>query len=91
MIRPNPMAGPVEPIPPGDGPFAFHRRLPGYAPAPVVELADPFGLGSVVVKDESNRFGLPSFKMLGASWATYRTLVRRLGDDPDWSTDDELA
>ena len=29
-----------------------------------------FGLGSVAVKDESNRFGLPSFKLLGASWAT---------------------
>lgn len=91
MIRRNPMAGPVQPTPPGDGPFAFHRRLPGYAPAPVVELADPFGLGSVVVKDESNRFGLPSFKMLGASWATYRTLVGRLGEEPDWSTVDELA
>ncbi len=91
MIRRNPMAGPVEPSPPGEGPYAFHRRLPGYAPAPIVTLADGFGLGSVAVKDESNRFGLPSFKMLGASWATYRTLVARLGEEPDWVTVDELA
>ena len=33
----------------------------------------------MAVKDESDRFGLPSFKMLGASWATYRTLVALLG------------
>jgi diaminopropionate ammonia-lyase len=91
VIRRNPMAGPVTPNPPGDGPYAFHRRLQGYEPAPVVTLADGFGLGSVVVKDESNRFGLPSFKMLGASWATYRTLVGRLGEEPAWTTIDELA
>jgi diaminopropionate ammonia-lyase len=91
VIERNPMAGPVEPTPPGDGPFAFHRRLPGYAPGPVVELADDCGLGSVAVKDESNRFGLPSFKLLGASWATYRTLVARLGEEPEWTTVDELA
>ena len=29
--------------------------------------------------------------MLGASWATYRTLVTRLGHEPEWSTVDELA
>ncbi|MET1040856.1 MAG: pyridoxal-phosphate dependent enzyme [Acidimicrobiales bacterium] len=91
MILRNPLAGPVEPIAPGDGPYAFHRRLPGYAPRPAVDLADPFGLRSVAVKDESDRFGLPSFKMLGASWATYRTLLTLLGHEPEWSTVDELA
>ncbi len=92
MILRNPMAGPVDDVrPPGDGPLAFHRRLPGYTPGPVRELSDPMGLGGVAVKDESNRFGLPSFKLLGASWATYRTLVARLGEEPAWSTVDELA
>ena len=43
------------------------------------------------MKDESSRLGLPAFKMLGASWATYRSLVERLGFEPEWSTIDELA
>lgn len=42
---------------------AFHASLAGYAPTPVRELGD------ALVKDESNRLGLPSFKVLGASWA----------------------
>lgn len=45
-------------------------------------LAAALGVGQVWVKDESSRFGLPSFKMLGASWATYRAVVERLGDEP---------
>ncbi|MBV8220831.1 MAG: pyridoxal-phosphate dependent enzyme [Solirubrobacterales bacterium] len=56
---------------------AFHRSLPGYAPTPVHSLdavAAQLGLGAVLVKDESNRFGLPAFKILGASWATDRAL-----------------
>ena len=28
-------------------------------------------MARVLVKDESSRFGLPSFKVLGASWATH--------------------
>jgi diaminopropionate ammonia-lyase len=46
-------------------PLAFHRSIPGYVPTPLVELPE---LG-VWVKDESDRFGLPAFKVLGASWA----------------------
>lgn len=74
-------------------PLAFHRRLPGYAPTPLVEapmIATALGVHRVYVKVESNRFGLPAFKMLGASWATYRCLVERLGREPQWSTLDEL-
>lgn len=37
------------------------------------------------MKDESSRLGLPAFKMLGASWAVYRLLVERLGEEPVWS------
>jgi diaminopropionate ammonia-lyase len=46
----------------------------------------------VLVKNESSRFGLPSFKLLGASFATYRALAMRtgLGLD-DWSTVSDLA
>src|SRR6201996_8007011 len=56
---------------PGDA-RAFHRSLPGYAPTPLVpvpELAAEFGLGQLLVKDESARLGLAAFKVLGASWA----------------------
>ncbi|HET6740051.1 MAG TPA: diaminopropionate ammonia-lyase [Kribbella sp.] len=55
----------------------FHRSMPGYAPTPLVDvpaLADELGIAGVWVKDESNRFGLPAFKVLGASWAVNRAL-----------------
>ncbi|HEX6459200.1 MAG TPA: pyridoxal-phosphate dependent enzyme [Thermoleophilaceae bacterium] len=55
----------------------FHRALPGYAPTPVHRLgavASELGLAAVQVKDESDRLGLPAFKILGASWAVERAL-----------------
>jgi diaminopropionate ammonia-lyase len=51
---------------------AYHESLPGYAPTAlhdVPELARELGLGRVLLKDESARFGLPAFKALGAFWA----------------------
>lgn len=73
---------------PGDVPApsgearAFHATLPGYAPTPLralPALAAELGLASVELKDESDRLGLPAFKILGASWAVERT-VRELPD-----------
>ncbi len=64
--------------------FDFHRQFPGYAATPLTPmpaLAVMLGVGSVVVKDESSRLDLPSFKILGASWATYRAIMDRLGVD----------
>ncbi len=61
---------------------AFHASLPGYAPTPVRELsgiAAELGLGAVLVKDESERLGLPAFKILGASWAIERALGESSG------------
>jgi diaminopropionate ammonia-lyase len=57
--------------------YAFHRALAGYAPTPVRELPDvaaKLGVGAVLLKDESDRLGLPAFKVLGASWAVERAL-----------------
>ena len=55
-------------------------------------LARRLGVGTVWVKDECSRLGLPSFKILGASWATYRTLLERLGHDVGpWSDVAQLA
>jgi diaminopropionate ammonia-lyase len=60
----------------------FHRSIPGYRPTPLIELADlavELGIGAVAVKDESNRLGLPAFKILGASWAVNCALSRYSG------------
>jgi diaminopropionate ammonia-lyase len=38
--------------------------------------------GGLWVKDESNRFGLPAFKVLGASWAINCAISARLGIAP---------
>jgi diaminopropionate ammonia-lyase len=66
-------------------PRAYHASMPGYRPtalrgAPTV--AERLGVAQVLVKDESERLGLPSFKVLGASWALYRALLDRLGATP---------
>jgi len=87
-------ATPDQLTPAGPSPRAFHRKLPGYVPTPLLDapsLAASLGVGRVWVKDESARLGLPAFKMLGASWAAYRLVVDRLGHEPPWSTVDELA
>lgn len=59
---------------PSDEAAGFHRALPGYAPTPVHRLDAELGVGAVWIKDESNRLGLPAFKILGASWAAERLL-----------------
>ncbi len=54
---------------------AFHEALPGYAPSSLRSLptlARALGLGAVLLKDESERFGLPAFKVLGAAYAMFR-------------------
>ena len=59
---------------------AFHAALAGYRPTPLRDLpalAGELGLGAVAVKDESDRLGLPAFKVLGASWAIERALAGR--------------
>lgn len=72
----------------------FHRSMPGYHPSPIAQApaaAARLGLDRLVVKLETERFGLPSFKLLGASWATCRALSRRLGPvDQPVATFDEL-
>lgn len=62
---------------------ALHERMPGYAPSALLdapELAEELGVGRVWLKDENGRFGLPSFKPLGAAWALCCAVAERLGD-----------
>lgn len=60
----------------------LHRSMTGYAPTALRELpalAAELGVGRVFVKDESDRLGLPAFKILGASWAVCRAVAQRIG------------
>ena len=73
----NPLAAPLPRDLAAPG-LEFHRSLPGYAPTPLVQApacARALGVERVLVKDESSRLGLPSFKILGASWAAQRALA----------------
>lgn len=62
----------------------FHESFPQYAPTPLAKLehmAAYLGLGEVYVKDESYRFGLNAFKVLGGSFAMARYIAGRTGKD----------
>ena len=64
--------------------IAFHRSFPQYAPTPLVSLAHSareLGIGALLVKDESYRFGLNAFKVLGGSYATASAIAESLGKD----------
>ncbi len=87
-VEANPLCRPadVRRADPAPAVRAFHRAVPGYAPTALhaaPALAEAWGVGAVWLKDESERFGLPSFKVLGASWAIRRALGERLGLAPD--------
>ena len=61
---------------------SFHKSFPMYEPTPLACLSDTakeLGLGAVYVKDESYRFGLNAFKVLGGSYAIGNYLAGRLG------------
>lgn len=61
----------------------FHETLPCYGKTPLVKLPAEFceqlRVGTILLKDESHRFGLPSYKILGASWGCICTLTQSLG------------
>ena len=62
----------------------FHRSFPQYAVTPLADLrhmAEYLGVARVAVKDESWRFGLNSFKVLGGSYAIGRFLAQEMGRD----------
>lgn len=64
--------------------YEFHKSLPNYKPTPLVDLknlAVHYGVKKVWLKDESKRFGLNAFKVLGGSYAIGKYLSQRLGKD----------
>ena len=57
----------------------FHRSFPEYAPTPLWNLsamAEKAGVASIHLKDESFRFGLDAFKVLGGSYC----IARKIGE-----------
>jgi diaminopropionate ammonia-lyase len=65
---------------------AFHESFPQYSETPLAELAHQakyLGLSSVSVKDESYRFGLNAFKVLGGSFAMGKYIAKETGRDID--------
>lgn len=59
---------------------AFHQRMPGYQPTPLYALdafAAELGVAKVWVKDESQRFGLNAFKILGGAYAIARCVCEK--------------
>ncbi|EGT4968566.1 TPA: diaminopropionate ammonia-lyase [Clostridioides difficile] len=62
----------------------FHKSFPQYKETPLVNLeglAKKLGVAGVYVKDESYRFGLNAFKVLGGSYSMGRYLAQRLDTD----------
>ena len=63
---------------------AFHESFPQYTTTPLTRLdrmAAYLGLKEVYVKDESYRFGLNAFKVLGGSFAMARFIASETGKD----------
>jgi len=78
---------------------AFHKSFPQYTVTPLARLdnlAARLGLNNLCVKDESYRFGLNAFKVLGGSFAMASYIADETGRDVsdmtyDYLTSDELA
>lgn len=64
----------------------FHESFPQYGETPLVKLsrlAETIGLQSLYVKDESYRFGLNAFKVLGGSYAIGKYVAEQTGKSID--------
>ncbi len=62
----------------------FHKSFPKYQKTPLAHLkgaARELGVQDIFVKDESYRFGLNAFKVLGGSYAIGTYIANRLGKD----------
>ena len=76
----------------------FHQSFPQYSETPLTRLdqmAQYLGLKSIFIKDESYRFGLNAFKVLGGSYAMAKYIAketnRKISDMPyQVLTSDEL-
>ena len=72
--------------------LAFHKTFPEYSETPLASLpalAAELDVGGIYVKDESSRFGLNAFKVLGGSFAIGNYIAGLCGRDiADFSCED---
>src|SRR3712207_1145093 len=64
--------------------YHYHRSFPQYLETPLVSLdvlSKKIGLKKFYVKDESYRFGLNAFKVLGGSYCIANYIAEKLGVD----------
>lgn len=64
--------------------LSFHKSFPQYEKTPLANLknfAKKRGIKDFYIKDESYRFGLNAFKVLGGSFAIGNYIANRLGKD----------
>lgn len=62
----------------------FHKSFPQYSKTPLrrlKNLAKLFGVKDIFIKDESYRFGLNAFKVLGGSYAMAKYIAKKLDMD----------
>lgn len=72
----------------------FHKSFPIYQQTPLVSMkntAEEFGLGDIYIKDESFRFGLNAFKVLGGSFAIGNLMAQKVGRKIDDFTYNDLV
>ncbi len=72
----------------------FHRSFPQYEVTPLHQLkkmASYLGIGGLYIKDESYRFGLNAFKVLGGSYAIASYIAQKTGQSVDDLPYDVLA
>lgn len=73
---------------------AFHKSFPQYSVTPLAklsELAKFYGVKNLCIKDESYRFGLNAFKVLGGSFAMARYISKLTGRPVEELTYDVLT
>ena len=73
---------------------AFHESFPQYKVTPLAELkelAKFYGVRNLFIKDESYRFGLNAFKVLGGSFAMARYISKLTGRPIEALTYDALT
>ena len=64
----------------------FHQSFPEYNKTDLVllpNLARELGIANLWIKDESSRFGLSAFKVLGATHALYRLMAKEYGAEEE--------
>lgn len=72
----------------------FHKSFPQYTVTPLTKLphmSEYLGISSVYIKDESFRFGLNAFKVLGGSYSMARYVAQQTGKDVSELTYDVLT